>query len=129
MFIGRTPEVKTTGEYKRSSTCRLPDEPCSFVTYGHKIHDPRIVCTSDIGYMVLGSGCFLLDGGVLSECQPPRWKHAFYCMFSFGLIPMGYALCISLGSVQFLPLICGRLLADLDSSHVLIVIIHSDTRQ
>ena len=39
---------------------------------------------------------------------------------------MGYALYISLGLVQFLPLICGRLLADLDSSHVLIVIIHSD---
>ena len=50
-------------------------------------------------------------------------------MFSSGLIPMGYALYISLGLVQFLPLICGRLLADLDSSHVLIVIIYSDMRQ
>ena len=50
------------------------------------------VCTSDIGYMVLGNECFLLDGGVLSECQPPRWKHAFYGIFSSGLIPMGYAL-------------------------------------
>ena len=87
------------------------------------------VCTSDIGYMVLGNECFLLDGGALSECQPPRWKHAFYGMFSSGLIPMGYTLYISLVLVQFLPLICGRLLADLDSSHVLIVIIYLDTRQ
>ena len=36
---------------------------------------------------------------------------------------------ISLVLVQFLPLICGRLLADLDSSHVFIVIIYSDTRK
>ena len=50
------------------------------------------VCTSDIEYLVLVLECFLLDGGVLSECQPPRWKHAFYYgMFSSGLIPMGYA--------------------------------------
>ena len=48
------------------------------------------VCTSDIGCMVLGNEWFLLDGGVLSECQPPRWKHAFYGMFSSGLIPMGF---------------------------------------
>ena len=41
---------------------------------------------------------------------------------------MGYALYISLGLVQFLPLICGRLLTDLDSSHVLMVIIYSDVR-
>ena len=34
-------------------------------------------CTSNIGYMVLGNEGFVLDGGVLSECQPPRWKHAF----------------------------------------------------
>ena len=88
-----------------------------------------LVCTSDIGYMVLGNECFLLDGGVLSECQPPRWKHAFYSMFSSGLIPMGYALYISLVLVQLLLLMCGRLLADLDSSHVFIVIIYSDTRQ
>ena len=87
------------------------------------------VSTSDIGYMVLGNGCFLLDGGMLSECQPPRWKHAFYGMFSSGLIPMGYALYISLVLIQFSRLICGRLLADLDSSHVFIVIIYSDTRQ
>ena len=78
---------------------------------------------------MLGNECFLLDGGVLSECQPPRWEHAFYGMFSSGLIPMGYALYISLGLVQLLPLICGRLLADLDSSHVLTVIICSDTQQ
>ena len=88
------------------------------------------ICTSDIGYMVLGNECILLaGGGVLSERQPPRWKHAFYSMFSSGSIPMGYALYISLGFVQLLPLICGRLLADLDSSDVLIVIIYSDTRQ
>ena len=87
------------------------------------------VCTSDIGYMVLENECFLLDGGVLPECQPPRWKHSFYGMFRFGVIPMGYALYIRLVLVQFLPLICGRLLADLDSSHVFIVIICSDTRQ
>ena len=72
------------------------------------------VCMGDIGDMVLGNECFLLDGGVLSECQPPRWKHAFYGMFSSGLIPMGYALYISLDLVQFLPPICGRLLANLD---------------
>ena len=66
---------------------------------------------------------------MLSECQPPRWKHAFYGMFSSGLIPMGYALYISLVLVQLLPLICGRLLADLDSVHVLIVIIYSGTLQ
>ena len=54
------------------------------------------VCTSDIGYLVFENECFLLDGGVLSECQPPRWKHAFYGMFSSGLIPMGYALYINL---------------------------------
>ena len=30
---------------------------------------------------------------------------------------MGYALCTSLVWVQFLPLVCGRLLADLDSLH------------
>ena len=82
------------------------------------------VCTSDIGYMVLGSEYFLLDGGVLSECQPPRWKHAFYGTFSSGLIPMGCALYISLVLVQFMPLICWRHLADLDSSHVFIVIIY-----
>ena len=64
----------------------------------------------------------------MSECQPPRWKHAFYGMFSSGLVPMGYARYISLGLVRFLPLICGRLLADLDSSHALIVIIYSDVR-
>ena len=87
------------------------------------------VCTSAIGYLVLGNECFLLDGGVLSECQPPRRKHAFHGMFSSGLIPMGYALHTSLGLVQFLPLICGWLLADLDSSHVLIVIIYSDVRE
>ena len=87
------------------------------------------LCTSDIGYMVLGNECFLLDGGLLSVCQPPRWKYAFYGIFSSGLIPMGEALYISLVLVQFLPLICGRLLADLDSSHVFIVIIYSDTRQ
>ena len=87
------------------------------------------VCTSDIGYMVLGNECFLLDGGVLPECQSTRKKHAFYGMFSSGLILMGYALYISLGLVQFLPLICGRLLADLDSSHAFIAIIYSDTRQ
>ena len=86
-------------------------------------------CTSDTGYMILGNECFLLDGGVLSECQPPRWKHACYGMFSSGLIPTGYALYMSLGFVQLLPMICGRLLADLDSSHVFIVIIYSDTRQ
>ena len=81
--------------------------------------------------MVLGNECFLLAGGVLSECQPPRWKHAFYGMLSSGLIPIGYALNISLALVQFLPLICGRFLADLDSSYyyVFIVIIYSDTRQ
>ena len=95
-----------------------------FVICGHKIHDSRIVCTSDIGYMVLGNECFLLDGGVLSECQPPRWIHAFYGMFNSGLILMGYALYISLGLVQFLPLICGRLLADLDSSHAETTIIN-----
>ena len=54
------------------------------------------------------------------------------CMFSSGLIPMGYALYISLVFclvlVQFLPLICGRLPADLDSSHVFIVLIYSDIR-
>ena len=66
---------------------------------------------------MLGNECFLLDGGVLSGCQPPRWKHAFYSTFSSGLIPMGYALYISLVFVQVLPLICGRLLADLDSLH------------
>ena len=51
-------------------------------------------------------------------------------MFSSGLIPMGYALYISLGLVQFLLLICGRLLADLDSFHVLIVVhvVYSDVR-
>ena len=81
-------------------------------------------CTSVTGYLVLGNECFLLDDGVSSECQPPRWKHAFYGMFSSGLIPMGYALYISLGLVQFMPLVCGRLPADLDSSHVLIVIIY-----
>ena len=54
------------------------------------------VCTSDIAYMVLGNECFLLDSGVLSERQPPRWKDAFYGMFSSGLILMGYALYISL---------------------------------
>ena len=56
-------------------------------------------CASDIGYMVLGNECFLLDGDLLSECQPPRWKHAFYGMFSSGVILMGYALYISLGLV------------------------------
>ena len=53
-------------------------------------------CASVIGYLVLklGNECFLLDDGVLSECQPPRWKHAFYGMFYSGLIPMGYTLYI-----------------------------------
>ena len=52
------------------------------------------VFTSDIGHLVYGTGkrVLAMDGDVLSECQPPRWKHAFYGMFSFGLIPMGYAL-------------------------------------
>ena len=50
------------------------------------------VCTSVIGYLVFGNEYFLLDDGLLSERQPPRWKHAFYGMFSSGLIPMGYAL-------------------------------------
>ena len=50
------------------------------------------VCTSNIGYMVLGNECFLLGDGALSECQLPRGKHAFYGMFSSGLIPMRYAL-------------------------------------
>ena len=27
---------------KRSSTCSLPDEPSSFVIYGHNIHDSRV---------------------------------------------------------------------------------------
>ena len=53
----------------------------------------------------------------------------YVCMFNSGLIPMGYALYISLGLIPFLPLICGRLLlADLGSSHVLIVVIPSDVR-
>ena len=52
-----------------------------------------------MGYLVLGHKCFLLDDGVLSECHPPRWKHAFDCIFSFGLIPMGYAFFFSLVSV------------------------------
>ena len=85
-------------------------------------------CANVRGHLTLGNECFLFDDGVLSECQPPRWKHAFYGTFSSGLIPMGYALYISLGLVQFLPLICGRLLANLDSSHVLSVIIYSDVR-
>ena len=75
-----------------------------------------------------GPGFDLLNGSVSSACQPPRWKHAFYGMFSSGLIPMGYAIYISLGLFQFLSLSCGQLLADLDSSHVLIVIIYSDLR-
>ena len=74
--------------------------------------------------MVLGNECFLLDGGVRSERQPPRWKHAFYGMFSSWLILMGYALYISLVLVQFLPLICGRLLADLDSLRAETIIIY-----
>ena len=41
---------------------------------------------------------------------------------------MGYALYIGLCLVQFLPMICGRLQADLESSHVLIVIIYLDVR-
>ena len=53
------------------------------------------VCTSAIGYFVLGNACFLLDDGLLSDCHPPRWKHAFYGRFSSGLIPMGYALYFS----------------------------------
>ena len=63
------------------------------------------VCTSDIGYIILENlnECFLLDGGVLSACQPPRWKQAFYSMFSFGLIPMGLALYISFVVVKFFP--------------------------
>ena len=74
--------------------------------------------------MILGNKCFLLNGGVFSECQPPRWKHAFHDRFSSGLILMGYALYISLGLVQFLPLIRGRLLADLDSSYAETTIIY-----
>ena len=54
---------------------------------------------------------------VVRMSATPRWKHAFYDMFSSALIPMGYALYISLVLVQFLPLIRGRLLADLDSLH------------
>ena len=73
------------------------------------------VCTSDIGDLVLENKCFLLDGGVLSERQPPRWKYGFYGMFSSGLILMGYALDICLVLVHCVPLVCGQLLADLDS--------------
>ena len=119
---------------KRYSACSLPDEPYSFVIYGHKIHDSRIIYVREryrIFGIELGNERFLFDGGVLSKCQLPRWKHAFYGMFSSGLIPMGNALytCISLSLVRFLPLICGRLLADLDLlSHVLNVIIYSDLR-
>ena len=69
--------------------------------------------------------CFQLDDGALSECRPPRWKHAFYGMYSSGLIPMGYALYFSLDSALFWSLVCGRLLADLDPP-VLVVIIYSD---
>ena len=112
---------------KKTSTCNLPDEPYSFVIYGHKIIIN--VYSSDIGYMILRNECFLLDGGVFSECRPPRWKHAFYGMSSSGLISMRYALYVSLVLVQFLPLICGRLLPDLDSSHAFIVIIYSDPGQ
>ena len=45
-------------------------------------------------------------------------KTAFYGMFSSGVNLMGYALYISLCLVQVSPLVCGRFLADLDSSHV-----------
>ena len=31
-----------SGQDKISSTCSLPDEPYSFVIYGHKIHDSRM---------------------------------------------------------------------------------------
>ena len=64
---------------------------------------------------------------MLSECRPPRWKHAFYVMFSSGLIPMGYALYFGLVSAFFWSLVCGRLLADLDP-HALVGIIFSDVR-
>ena len=77
------------------------------------------VCTSDIRHMILGIKCLFVYGGVLSECQPSLWKHAFYSMFRSGLIPMGYALYLSLGLVLVLRLICGRVLADFGSSHVL----------
>ena len=49
------------------------------------------LCKIDRVYLVLGNECFSLDGGgVLSECRPPCWKHAFYGMFSSWLISMGY---------------------------------------
>ena len=54
--------------------------------------------------------------------------YALYFSFCFGLVTVLLRSCFGLGLVQFLPLICGRLLADLDSSHVLIVIIYSDVR-
>ena len=63
------------------------------------------VCKSDIGYLVLRNECFLLDGGVLSECQPRRWKHSFYGVFSSGLILMGYALISVLFWSSFSPVL------------------------
>ena len=71
-----------------------------FLIYGHVIHGVHVCTSVVIGHLVLGNECFLLDG-VLSECQPPRWKHAFYGMFSSGLIPRGHALYFSLVSVLF----------------------------
>ena len=66
------------------------------------------VCASIIGYFGIGKNeWFLLDDdGVLSECQPPRRKHAFYGMLSSGLIPMGYAHYFSFLTVLFQSGLC-----------------------
>ena len=84
--------------------------------------------------MVLGIKCILLDDGV-SERQPPRWKHALYGMLSSGFVTMGYTpyisalflSCFGLISALLWSLVCGRLLANLDS-HVVILIIYLDVR-
>ena len=104
---------------ERSSTCTLPDEQDIYVIYGDVISLFTYVPTL-YNILVLENECFLLADGVLSECQPPRWNHAFYGMFSSELISMGYAHYFSL-------VLCGRLLANLDS-RVLVVITHSDVR-
>ena len=84
--------------------------------------------------VVLGIKCILLDDGV-SERQPPRWKHALYGMLSSGFVTMGYTpyisalflSCFGLISALLWSLVCGRLLANLDS-HVVILIIYLDVR-
>ena len=99
-----------------------PDEQHKFVSYGNVIHDSRMYQRYTIFWYWEMSA--LLDDGMLSELQPPRWKHAFYGMYVWFWIysdgigtsfPFFFQACFDL---VFGLVLCWHLLADLDSHTV-----------